>query len=71
MRNCANSSRFARSAVRGRTNRLRLRPHPYSEQPPRCPSCGAQLRKRQPFCPFCGVRIDEAGPACACAGAAA
>ncbi len=29
VRNCANSSRFARSAVRGRTNRLRLRPHPY------------------------------------------
>lgn len=35
---------------------------PVQDQPPRCPSCGAQLRKRQPFCPFCGVRIDEAVP---------
>ena len=37
-------------------------PVPPVQDQPRCPSCGAQLRKRQPFCPFCGVRIDEAVP---------
>ena len=37
-------------------------PVPPVQDQAHCPSCGAQLRKRQPFCPFCGVRIDEAVP---------